>query len=148
MGVGDDQAEAQSLHRETEIVMFSLAGSGKFTPMKTALGCRGSNGRLARKTLRGCQVLVAMLALGCGSSAEDAAVMRFVGFDASDISQEIGGPMIAGLSIWSRGQPEASLMNGVSVGPPGTRTLTPTPVPSSSSAHTADIDSSADLVAP
>ena len=31
--------------------------------------------------------LVAMLALGCGSSAEDAAVMRFVGFDASDISQ-------------------------------------------------------------
>ena len=45
--------------------MFSLAGLGKVTPMKTALGCRGSNGRLARKTLRGCQVLVAMLALVC-----------------------------------------------------------------------------------
>ena len=92
-----------------------------------------------------------MAASAGGSNASQCCAVKrlpFTPFEASDISHEIGGPMIAGFSIWLRGQPAASLMKGVSVGPPGTSTLTVMPVPSSSSAHTADIDSSADLVAP
>ena len=56
------------------------------------------------------------------------------------MSQRIGGPMISGRSIFSRGHPDASEISGVSVGPPGTSTFTVIGLPSSSFAHTADID--------
>ena len=56
--------------------------------------------------------------------------------------------MIAGFSILSRGIPASSLMNGVSVGPPGTRMFTVIPVSASSLAQTADMDSSAAFDAP
>ena len=83
-------------------------------------------------------------------ASQSAAVTRFPvkPFAASDISQTAGGPMIAGRSICSRGQPASSDTKGVSVGPPGISTLTVMPLSFNSSAHTADIDSSADLVAP
>ena len=56
--------------------------------------------------------------------------------------------MICGRSIFSRGQPDASEIIGVSVGPPGTSTFTVMPLAASSLAHTAVIDSSAALAAP
>src|SRR5262245_54119489 len=86
-----------------------------------------------------------------GSAASQrAAVMRWPEklSEAADTSQRVGGPMMSGRSILSRGQPDASEMSGVSVGPPGTSTLTVMPLPSSSLAHTADRDSNAALAAP
>src|SRR5581483_11023795 len=82
--------------------------------------------------------------------SQRAAVMRRPEkfFASSEISHAVGAPMMSGRSILSRGQPDSSAISGVSVGPPGTTTLTVTPEPSSSLAQTADIDSSAALAAP
>ena len=56
--------------------------------------------------------------------------------------------MISGRSIFARSQPAPSEMNGVSVGPPGISTFTVMPRSFSSAAQIADMDSSADFVAP
>ena len=67
---------------------------------------------------------------------------------ASDTSHAKGGPMTLGLSIASLAQPDSAPMKGVSVGPPGIRTFTVMPLPANSAAQTAELASSAALVAP
>jgi hypothetical protein len=68
---------------------------------------------------------LACLAASAGESAtsQRAAVIRcpLKLAEASETSQTIGGPMISGRSIFSRGHPAWSEIIGVSVGPPYAR---------------------------
>ena len=67
---------------------------------------------------------------------------------ASETSQTRGGAMTSGWIIWARSKPAASDTIGVLVIPPGTKTLTVTPVPSRSFAIIALSASSAALDGP
>src|SRR6185437_604154 len=67
--------------------------------------------------------------------------------DSGEASHWIGAAITSGLIRLSRpGKPGGK--NAVSAGPPGTRMLAVTPVPSSSFAHAAVLASSPDLAAP
>src|SRR5690606_17820256 len=67
---------------------------------------------------------------------------------AVEQSQRTGGTMTSGRSSALRSRPFSAVTMPVSVGPPGTTTLTVTPLPSSSTAQIADSDSSAALEQP
>src|SRR5271169_3982370 len=67
---------------------------------------------------------------------------------ASDTSQTRGGAMTSGWIILARSKPASSDTIGVLVTPPGTKTLTVTPVPSRSFAMIAPSASSAALEGP
>src|SRR5262245_47762000 len=72
------------------------------------------------------RLAVAAAWLGGRLISQSSAVTRspVKSFASSEISQQTGGPIISGCNSFSRGQPESSPIRPVSVGPPGTTTLT------------------------